>query len=377
MALRMLKKKRSGEKMSLAAQNQELMNIDVFWQAVVERNNQYDDQFVYAVRSTGVFCRPSCPSRRPDPKHVSFFLSPVNAEAEGYRACKRCKPNEESPRVALIQKVCRFIEQNLDQPIRLSALSKETGLTTHHLLRTFKRALGITPRQYADQCRLKFLKSGLREGNGIAEAIYGAGYGSASRIYERSNEQFGMTPRTYVQGGKGMRIRYTIQDSPLGRLLLGATDRGVSAVSIGNEDAQLLRSLRLEYPQAEIVEDDGRLQSWSKLLLRHLKGETIEINLPLDVKATAFQRRVWEELRKIPYGETKSYSEIARRIGQPKATRAVARACGANPAAVVIPCHRVISKNGEFGGYKWGRERKLHLLQQEKEKKPRRHGDTE
>lgn len=363
--MRMLRRK-DGEKMNLAAQSQSTSNTDILWNAVLAKDSSYDGRFVYAVHSTGVYCRPSCPSRRPDPKLVSFFDSPQQAETEGYRACKRCKPTEESPRAALIQKICTYIETHLDEPIRLASLSKETGLSPHHLLRTFKQALGITPRQYADQCRLRFLKSELKDGTGIAEAIYGAGYGSASRIYEKSNAQFGMTPGKYVQGGKGIRIRYAILDSPLGRLLIAATDRGISKISIGSEDNQLLQELKGEYPNAEIEPDQGELREWSGMLLQHLRGDLQKIHLPLDVKATAFQRRVWQELQRIPYGSTRSYSEIARMIGNPNAARAVARACASNPAAVVIPCHRVVRDNGEPGGYRWGAENKLRLLAQER-----------
>jgi AraC family transcriptional regulator of adaptative response/methylated-DNA-[protein]-cysteine methyltransferase len=272
-------------------------------------------------------------------------------------------------RVETIRDICRYIEVNLEGPLTLAELGRRAGLSPQHLQRTFKRVTGISPRQYADACRLGRLKSRLRQRRTVTMALYEAGYGSSSRLYERASSQLGMTPATYQRGGRAMDIHYTLTDCPLGRLLLAATERGVSAVYFGDSDASLEAALAREYPAAQITPDNGRLRPWLAELLEHLRGRQPHLDLPLDVQATAFQWRVWQELRRIPHGSTRTYQEIAERLGQPTAARAVARACATNPVSVIIPCHRVVRGDGDLAGYRWGLERKRQLLEQEREGK--------
>ncbi len=337
------------------------------WRAVLARDARMDGRFVYAVRSTGIYCRPSCPARRAGRNQVRFFPLPEAAEREGFRPCRRCQPERATrgPRAELIQRVCRNIEAHLDGPLTLAALAVTAGTGPHRLLRAFQRAMGITPRQYADALRLRRLKTQLRKGDDVTTALYEAGYGSSSRLYERSDAQLGMTPATYRRGGRGMRIGYTIVDSPLGRLLVAATTRGICAVYLSDSDARIETTLQREYPNAEVRRETNGLRHWVRALVNHLHGRQPKLDLPLDLQATAFQRLVWQALRAIPYGATRSYSEIARAIGRPRATRAVARACATNPASVVIPCHRVVREDGHLGGYRWGLDRKRALLERE------------
>ena len=349
-----------------------LMNNPEMWNAVLARDASRDGSFVFAVRSTGIYCRPSCPARRPRREQVKFFQVPEAAEQEGFRACKRCKPQRaksDDPRVDLIRRICHVIDEHDEEPQTLTMLSQEIGVSAHHLQRTFKEVMGITPRQYADSQRLKKFKANVKQGSSVTDAMYGAGYGSSRALYEKSSSQLGMTPATYGRGGRGMRIVYTIADSPLGRLLVAATERGVCSVALGDSDAELAGKLFAEYPQASIDSKDTKiapsLNLWLSKVLEGLNGKTSPIDLPLDIHATAFQWRVWEELRRIPFGETRSYQEIAQAIGKPKAVRAVASACAGNHAALVIPCHRVIREDKSLGGYRWGLERKEKLLRQE------------
>ena len=351
------------------------------WHAVQTRDRGADGAFVYAVRSTGIYCRPSCPSRKPRREQVEFFSLPEAAEQRGFRACLRCRPRLarlRDPRAAVVARVCREIEAQIDadggkagdgdgREIRmtLATLSSAERMSTHQLERAFRSVMGISPRQYADARRMRRLKSSLRKGDDVTTALYDAGFGSSSRVYERAPAQLGMTPATYRQGGAGMKIHYTIVSSPLGRLLVGATDRGISALYLGKDDGPLAESLRKEYPRAEIQRDRNGLEGWVGKILKHLRGREPNLDLPTDVQATAFQRRVWEELRKIPYGATRTYSQVARAIGKPTAIRAVARACATNPVSVVVPCHRVVREDGNLAGYRWGLERKLALLQHE------------
>src|SRR5580698_2824437 len=349
------------------------------WRSVQTRDRGADGAFVYAVRSTGIYCRPSCPSRRPRREQVEFFPLPEAAERKGFRACLRCRPclaRLRDPRTAAVAKVCREIEAQIDADgakaangdasetrLTLGTLSSTAGMSAHQLERAFRTVMGISPRQYADARRMRRLKSRLRKGDDVTTALYDAGFGSSSRLYERAPAQLGMTPATYRQGGAGMEIHYTIVASPLGRLLVGATDRGISAIYLGESDGKLRAALRTEYPAADLFFDasargekshaDGRpasLAEWVGKILAHLRGHEPHLDLPTDVQATAFQRRVWEELRKIPYGTTKTYTEVARAIGRPAAVRAVARACATNPVSVVVPCHRVVRQDGNLAG---------------------------
>ena len=339
------------------------------WQAVVARDSRFDGSFVFAVSSTRIYCRPSCPSRRPQRDRVSFFPLPEAAEQAGFRACRRCRPQEaqaSDPQVEMAQRVCRYIEAQDENTITLAALSEQVGFSAFHLQRVFKSVMGITPRQYADARRIGKFKVRVREGESVAGAMYDAGFGSSSRLYEHAPSELGMTPATYGRGGRGAIINYTITRSPLGRLLVAATERGICAVKLGDSDEALQSDLRKEYPEAEINRMDTELQSSVERLLDYLAGKQPHLDLPLDIQATAFQRQVWEKLRAIPYGKTRSYGEVAKAMGQPKAVRAVARACASNPVALVIPCHRVIREDQSLGGYRWGLDRKKKLLEKER-----------
>lgn len=335
--------------------------------AVVSHDARMDGAFVYAVRSTGIYCRPSCPSRRARAKQMVFFREPDAAEKAGFRPCLRCLPRlgRSNPQGEFVRRVCREIESNADGVVSLRSLAERTGMTASHIQRTFRQATGITPRQYADALRVARLKSELRKGKDVTTALHEVSYGSASRLYERSDAQLGMTPATYRRGGLGMNISYTIAPCSLGRVLVAGTERGISAVYLGDHDTNLVTALRQEYPRADIRNASGELSKWVRDIVRHLGGSNPQLNLPTDVVATAFQRRVWEALKAIPFGSTRTYSEVARSIGQPSAIRAVARACATNPTSLVVPCHRVVRSDGSLGGYRWGLARKRSLLEQE------------
>jgi AraC family transcriptional regulator of adaptative response/methylated-DNA-[protein]-cysteine methyltransferase len=328
-----------------------------------------DGAFVYAVRSTGIYCRPSCPSRRPRAKQVLIFGQPDAAERAGYRACRRCHPRETpgNPQVELVRRVCVELERKAEGAVSLRALAGATGISSAHLQRTFRKVMGISPRQYADALRVARFKSELRKGKDVTTALHEVSYGSTSRLYEKSDAQLGMTPATYGRGGSGMKISYTIAPCSLGRVLVAATDRGISAVYLGDRDSDLVAALRKEYPNAEIRSGPEEHSKWVRAIVKHLADSNAPLDLPTDVVATAFQRRVWEALRRIPAGKTRTYSEVARAIGQPSAVRAVAHACATNPASIVVPCHRVVRTDGSLGGYRWGLGRKERLLEREKE----------
>ena len=337
----------------------------ICWDALQAKDARFNCVFVYGVRSTGIYCKPSCPSKRPRREQVIFFSSCEAAEQSGFRACRRCRPCQThvgDPHVETVLRACRAIETAADGPVSLAVLGEKLSISPHHLHRIFKKITGITPHQYAAAHRLKLFKLQIQKGEDVTSAIYGAGYGSSSRLYEKASEQLGMTPAAYRRGGKGMTINYTIVNCHLGRLLVAATERGVCAVSFGEEDRQLESSLNAEYPAAIIHRDENRLNNWVDPLLSHLNGSQRHLDLPVDLQATAFQLKVWEELRRIPYGETRTYGEIAKGMGRPSANRAVARACAANPVALITPCHRVIRGDGELGGYRWGLKRKKALL---------------
>jgi AraC family transcriptional regulator of adaptative response/methylated-DNA-[protein]-cysteine methyltransferase len=345
----------------------EVQTNDQRWQAVVARSTEHDGQFVFAVSTTGVYCRPSCPSRRPRPENVSFFQRPEQAEKAGFRACLRCRPrlaglSQSDP----AKQICRYIEQHLDEPLTLERLGEVFHQSPFHLQRRFKAALGITPREYAESCRLRLLKRNLQSGDNVTRAMYDAGYGSSSRLYEKTSSQLGMTPDKYRRGAIAAVIRYACSDSPLGRMLIAATDRGICAIQFATSDEELLEGLKREFPFAVRKPDEGALQSWIEALLARMSGQELNAALPLDIRATAFQRRVWTYLQSIPFGKTRSYSQVAKAIGQPTASRAVARACATNPVAVAIPCHRVVREDGGISGYRWGIDRKKTLLEMER-----------
>jgi AraC family transcriptional regulator of adaptative response/methylated-DNA-[protein]-cysteine methyltransferase len=340
------------------------MRDDEYWQAVLRRDRLCDGQFVYAVRSTGVYCRPSCPARRPRQEQVVFFASPAAAAEAGFRACRRCQPDQpapDEPNLATVQQICRYLEQPHEHAPTLAELSQQFHLSPYHLQRTFKRIVGVSPRQYAAARRLERFKNGLKDGQAVTDALFDAGYQSASSAYGPARRQLGMPPAVYQSGGQDIAISFTLAPSALGWLLLAATDKGVCAIKFGDDEAALERSLRNEFPSAAI-ERSSRLEQWLSALQDYLQGVQPHINLPLDVRATAFQQRVWEALRAIPFGETRSYQDVARAIGQPNAARAVAQACAHNPVPLVIPCHRVVRQDGTLGGYRWGVERKKKLL---------------
>jgi AraC family transcriptional regulator of adaptative response/methylated-DNA-[protein]-cysteine methyltransferase len=339
-----------------------------YWEAVADRERRMDGMFFYAVLTTGVYCKPSCPSRRPKRANVLFFQKRAAAERAGFRPCRRCHPETEArmdPQTEMVEKVCRYIETHLDEPVTLSRIGSEVGLSPFHLQRTFKSLLGITPRAYADARRLESLKTSLQEGHSVTRSMYDAGYGSSSRLYERSTSQLGMTPSRYRKQGVGENIRFTIVATPIGRMLLAATEKGVCSIRFGDLDRDLEQQLHGEFKRAEILRDDSALSGRVGSLLGRMNGEEAR-PLPLDIRATAFQRMVWEHLQQIPYGNTESYTEVAKGIGRPKASRAVARACASNPVAVAIPCHRVIRQDGDLGGYRWGISRKQALLELER-----------
>lgn len=342
------------------------------WQAVLARDRRFDGMFVYAVRSTGVYCRPSCPSRRPRREMVEFFEQPQSAERAGFRSCQRCRPTElnghrELPQV--ITRVCRFIDDIVDEGPTLERLAEVAGVSSFHLQRSFKRELGISPRQYAELKRFLRFKGRLQQGDDVTTAMYEAGFSGPSRLYERSSAMIGMTPSSYRSGAPGQRIRYTTAESSLGRLIIAATEKGVCAVRIGDSDKKLESDLRREFAKAELMRDDRDLALYVREVANAAEGMGISERIPLDIRHTAFQWRVWQELRRIGVGEIRSYQQVAKAIGEPRAVRAVANACGANPVALVIPCHRVVRADGAQGGYRWGIERKNRLLKKEQERK--------
>lgn len=343
--------------------------IDEYWQAVVGHDARYDGVFVIGVKTTGIYCRPTCTVRRPKRENVIFFAGNHAAENAGFRACKRCRPTEAYPndQVPTVQRICAYLDEHSEESITLTQLGTVFHLSPFHLQRMFKQVTGLTPRQYIDGRRMQQVRSSLREGQAVTEALYQAGYGSSSRLYERSNRLLGMTPSSYRKGGAGMTIAYSIVQSPLNWLLVAATDRGLCAVHLGNDPDLLLEEVKAAFPLADFDGEVESLNVWVDTVLDYLRGWQPQLDLPLDIQATSFQLRVWEALREIPYGETRSYTQIATAIGQPTAARAVARACATNPTALVIPCHRVVRENGDLSGYRWGIERKAALLEMESE----------
>lgn len=344
---------------------------DPRWTALVNRDASFDGAFVYAVATTGIYCRPGCPSKLAKPENVNFFASCEAAEAAGFRACRRCRPNEASAvarHVTTIAEACRLIEAAEDQP-SLDALAETLGLSAFHFHRLFKKLTGVTPKAYATAHRAKSVRERLTADQGtVTEAIYGAGFNSGSRFYEKSNAHLGMTPSAYRAGGAGATITFAIGQSSLGAILVACTDKGVCAIFLGDDPDALARELQDRFPKAELVGGDAAFETLIARVVGFVEAPAHGLDLPLDVQGTAFQQRVWQALREIPSGTTASYTEIAQRIGEPKSVRAVAGACAANRIAVAIPCHRVVKSDGALSGYRWGVERKRALL-----KKSRRH----
>jgi len=337
-----------------------------YWQAYLARDFRADGTFVLAVLSTHIYCRPSCPARRPLRRNVVFYHTGQEAEKQGFRACLRCRPDEVSAAASLVERAGRELARTDEDGAGLAELALKLGTTAGTLRRAFRQMTGLTPRDLAEAMRLARFKKMLRAGKGITDALYETGYGSSSRVYERSDAQLGMTPATYRKGGKGMKIGYSIAKSTLGRVLVAATHRGISAVYLGDEEGKLVEELHEEYPLAEISAAATGQQSWVREIIQRIGGKAAHKELPLDLQATAFQRLVWQELQRIPRGATRTYRQVARALGRPKAVRAVARACATNPVSIVVPCHRVIREDGSLAGYRWGLSRKEQLLKQER-----------
>lgn len=342
------------------------------WTAVQARDASKDGAFVYGVSTTGVYCKPSCAARRPLRRNVHFYATPADAEQAGLRACLRCKPTAHAidAMETRIRKACDLISRNADQPLSLKRIATAVGVSPFHLQRRFKAIVGLTPKEFHEAERVRRLKTGLKSGSSVTAAIYDAGFGSSSRVYERVDTRLGMTPLQYREGGRGLAISHATSRIPLGFLMIGATDRGICFIQFGDSEKELERQLVAEYPQATHAPmpaaQAATFATWMRALGAYLEGSTRALELPLDARGTAFQMRVWRYLQTIPYGEVQSYSEVARGIGQPTAARAVAQACASNAIALAIPCHRVIRGNGELGGYRWGLARKRTLLDRER-----------
>lgn len=343
------------------------MNEEVYWQAVKTNDKRFDGAFYLGVRTTGIYCRPSCKARLPKRENIEFFKTCGDAEKSGLRACFRCKPKDHQfadPKIEKVLKACELLSS--DEYFSLEKLAADVGSSPYHLQRTFKEVIGVSPKKYAEAKRMEKFKLDLRAGSDIATATYDAGFGSSSRIYEKASESLGMTPAVYQKGGKGMKINFAITECELGRILVARTIKGLCSVSFADNDSELESNLKKEFPNAEIVKDANVLKEFLDEIVDILAGKRTQNELPLDIQATAFQMQVWDLLRKIPYGETVTYSQIAEMLGDRKKVRAVARACAGNRLAVVIPCHRVVAKNGELSGYRWGVKRKQQLLTKEK-----------
>ena len=341
------------------------------WQAVRARDRAADGAFVFAVRTTGVFCRPSCASRPAKRANVEFFATPAQAQAAGYRACKRCRPEAQKTGRAQLERACKLLASG-EEPPPLAEVAARLELSPSALTRLFQRELSISPREFLAQAKRERFRTALRNGDNIADATFGAGYGSSSRVYEGERAGLGMTPATYRKGGLGAAIDYAIAASPLGKLLVAATRRGICAVFIGDSEAVLKTELQQDFPAATIARNDGALKSRVDAVLARLEGRKrtalAASDLPLDIRATAFQWQVWKALTEIPEGQTRTYGEIAAALGHPKAARAVGRACATNPVSIVVPCHRAIGSSGSLTGYRWGVKRKRKLLEREKER---------
>ena len=342
------------------------METEVFWRAVQAKDARFDGAFVFGVKTTGIFCRPSCTSKPAKRENIEFFDEVERAEYSGFRACLRCKPKQSErvdPQIELVMRALDIISGETE--ISLDELSQQLDLSPSHLQRTFKQIVGVSPKKYAEVKRVEKFKDELRGGSDVVTAMYESGYGSSSRLYEKAAENLGMTPAVYKKGGKGMKINYVITDCELGKLLVARTKRGICSVTFGDDDVGLSGALENEFPNAEIAKDDDGLKNAVNAIIKYLAGKDKRLVLPLDLQATAFQFQVWDFLRQIPYGETRSYTEVAEAIGDKKKVRAVAQACAKNRVAVVIPCHRVVASDGKLSGYRWGVHRKKLLLEVE------------
>jgi AraC family transcriptional regulator of adaptative response/methylated-DNA-[protein]-cysteine methyltransferase len=337
------------------------------WQAVSSRQASADGSFVYAVATTGVYCRPSCAARAARRENVSFHRTPAEAEAAGFRPCKRCRPDGRSPaelRAEAVARACRLIDE-AEEPPSLDDLARAAGVSRFYFHRVFKEIVGVTPKAYAAARRRARVQTELRDAPNVTAAIYGAGYNASSRFYENVEAKLGMTPSAYRNGGQDSVIRFAVGECSLGSILVAASDKGVCAIQLGDDPDALVRELQDRFPRAQLIGADAAFEQLVARVIGFVEAPAQGLDLPLDVRGTAFQQRVWQALRNIPAGSTASYAEIARRIGQPKAVRAVAQACASNAIAVAIPCHRVVRNDGALSGYRWGVERKRALLEKE------------
>jgi AraC family transcriptional regulator of adaptative response/methylated-DNA-[protein]-cysteine methyltransferase len=343
-----------------------ITEADTRWAKVMGRDTASDGQFVYSVKSTGVYCRPSCAARLANPANVRFHITPAAARAEGFRACKRCKPDLgcEAPHAAKVADAVRRIAASEEIP-SLTSLATRAGLSPHHFHRVFKAITGLTPKEYAAAHRGKKVRDGLRQGGSVTQAIYDAGYNSGSRFYEKSKSLLGMTPTRYRAGGADEEIRFAIAETSLGALLVAASEKGVCAILMGDSPEKLLQDLQDRFTRARLVGGDAKFEKLVAKVVGLVERPRKDLDLPLDIRGTAFQQRVWKALTTIPAGETASYADIARKIGKPSAVRAVAQACAANSLAIAIPCHRVVKTDGGLSGYRWGVARKQELLARE------------
>jgi len=344
-------------------------DADARLSAVLSRDGTADGAFVFAVHSTGIFCRPGCPARRPRPENIVMFDTPAEARAAGYRACLRCNPDQHAgidSHAEVVARACRLVAES-EMPPDLDALAAEAGMSRFHFHRIFKSRLGLTPKQYIAARRENALREALPGAASVTAAIYDAGYQTPARFYVDAAAILGMQPGAYRAGGRNQSVWYALAGSELGRVLVAGTERGLCAIFLGDSDDDLRDALERRFAKARLIPADARMAEWVAQTIAYIEEPNGAFALPLDVRGTAFQQKVWRALRGIPWGETTTYAEIARRIGAPSATRAVATACGANPAAVTVPCHRVVRADGGLGGYRWGLERKRALLRRERD----------
>jgi AraC family transcriptional regulator of adaptative response/methylated-DNA-[protein]-cysteine methyltransferase len=348
--------------MTMTTQLPNYADFDLLWDAFHRKDGAPLGRLFMGVRTTGIYCRPGCPARQPKRENVRFFATGSAAERAGFRACKRCRPSElqPDPKLTVVEDACRYIDEHFEDDVRVESIAMALGISTQTLQRTFREVIGITPRVYARERRLDQFRDELRAGSDVSQAIYGAGFSSPSRVYEKAVDELGMTPARYRKGAEAISLQVALGSSPFGVVGIARSDRGICAVRLGDAPDDVLSTLTAEFPKAEImlVEADPDLDR----IIHHVVDGTAIADLPLDLRGTAFQRKVWTELRRIPRGETRSYGDIAARIGEPKAVRAVAQACGANPTALAVPCHRVVRSDGALGGYRWGPDRKRAIL---------------
>ncbi len=344
------------------------MENDIRWLALAANDKRFDGAFFYGVRTTGIYCRPSCPSKLPKRDNVRFFDSAEAAESSGFRACRRCRPESGSPLPQVRKVIEAAARLDSDDPPSLETLAADSGLSPARFQKLFKGLVGVSPKKFSEAMRIERFKRSVNDGATVTDAMYDAGFGSSSRLYEKSADRLGMTPSAYAKRGKDMTITYAVADCELGKMLVARTAKGICSVTFGDDAAELAADLRKEFSGADIEPATDGLSGIVGAILAGLSGSIPSVDLPLDLRATAFQLRVWEELRKIPFGATVSYQEIAERIGSPSAVRAVARACASNRVALLVPCHRVVRSDGNVSGYRWGIERKRVILKNEKER---------